>query len=367
MRRPRILCVDDDPMNLSILEELLEEEFDLKTAPDGARALELAVSYRPDLILLDIMMPGLNGYETCERLRLLPEARGCKIILVSAKAMTEERLRGYESGADDYVTKPFDPLELLAKIRVFLRLGHLEDVAEVKRRFVTLLDHEMRTPLTKLLAASDLLQDLPELGPDGRGYVGIIRDTCMHLTSVLAQASVLYSLELEQIPLQAQPLPLDEILREVLVGPSSIAQEKGCRIVAEAPPGVQVEADAEQLCHVLRTLLGHAARSAPAGSTVTLRARVEGQHVEVSVEDRRPSLEDGVRLGLVEGFDVNDLAHHSGHVSIDLAVCQSMARLHQGQIEISAVPPGPTILTLRLPRLAGGERNEAAGSDRAAA
>ncbi|MGH9361080.1 MAG: response regulator, partial [Thermoanaerobaculia bacterium] len=131
-KRPRILVVDDDPINVCILEEILAEQYELATAGNGEEALEKAPAFKPDLVLLDIMMPGIDGYEVCRRLKSNPRLRDAKVILVSAKAMLSERLEGYESGADDYLTKPFDDAELMAKVRVFLRLKSIEEIDRFK-------------------------------------------------------------------------------------------------------------------------------------------------------------------------------------------------------------------------------------------
>jgi len=128
--RPRILVVDDNETNRLILTEILADGFELYVASSGEECLGIAVEVEPDLVLLDIMMPGIDGYETCRRLRQIPELRYTKVIMVSAKAMLSERLRGYEAGADDYVTKPFDDAEMLSKIRVFLRLKSTEETNE---------------------------------------------------------------------------------------------------------------------------------------------------------------------------------------------------------------------------------------------
>lgn len=122
----KILIVDDDPMNLSILEILLSDDYTLVRARSGEEALAQAKSERPDLVLLDVMMPGIDGYEACRLMRAEPELKKMRIVLVSAKAMPSERLRGFEAGADDYVTKPFDHDELMAKIRVFLGMDRKE-------------------------------------------------------------------------------------------------------------------------------------------------------------------------------------------------------------------------------------------------
>lgn len=118
MKRDKILAVDDDLLNLEILKELLEEDYFLSTAENGLDALEMAERIRPGLILLDIMMPGMDGYEVCRQVRSREILKYTKVLLVSAKAMTSERLKGYEAGADDYIIKPFDHEELSAKIRV---------------------------------------------------------------------------------------------------------------------------------------------------------------------------------------------------------------------------------------------------------
>ena len=147
--RSRILVVDDSPTNIKIAKVTLGEIYHLATAVTGEEALQIAPDFQPDVILLDIMMPGIDGYEVCREIRGNPALRNTKIIMVSAKAMVSERLEGYEAGADDYITKPFEEDELLAKVRVFLRLKSgggwpkgQEICADVKSRIARLTPRE---------------------------------------------------------------------------------------------------------------------------------------------------------------------------------------------------------------------------------
>ena len=118
----KILAVDDDSNNIAILEELLSDDHvDLKISSNGEQALQLARELQPDIILLDIMMPGMNGYEVCRRLRENPTLKETKILMLSARAMNSEKLKGYHAGADDYITKPFDGDEFLERVRIHLR------------------------------------------------------------------------------------------------------------------------------------------------------------------------------------------------------------------------------------------------------
>jgi len=128
--KKRVLAVDDNELNLEIIKKVLDDEYNLKTATTGEKALEIAVDYRPDIILLDIMLPDMDGYEICQQIRANPALRHTRIIMVSAKAMTSERIEGYEAGANIYIAKPFDGEELLMKIRSQLRLAALEKVEE---------------------------------------------------------------------------------------------------------------------------------------------------------------------------------------------------------------------------------------------
>jgi putative two-component system response regulator len=120
--KPKVLIVDDSPINLKILEQLLKTDYDLVRAASGEECLLRVRDSAPDLVLLDIMMPGIDGYETCRRIKSGPLGEFTPVILVSVKASTAERLQGYAAGADDYVVKPFDHAELLAKVRIHFRL-----------------------------------------------------------------------------------------------------------------------------------------------------------------------------------------------------------------------------------------------------
>lgn len=127
------MAVDDDPNNIAILKELLDDHYDLKISSNGKQALEIARDFLPDMILLDIMMPGMDGYEACRRLRTYPLLKETKIIMLSARAMSSEQLKGYQAGANDCVTKPFDGDEFLEKVYLHLGPQNAEELDRVKK------------------------------------------------------------------------------------------------------------------------------------------------------------------------------------------------------------------------------------------
>ena len=132
----KILAVDDDPNNITIVEELLEDNYDLKTAASGQEALDIARDFRPDVVLLDIMMPGMSGYEVCRKLRERYTPQQTKIIMVSARAMVSELNEGYDAGADDYITKPFEGDEFLEKVRLHLLPKNTQEADQAQDDFI---------------------------------------------------------------------------------------------------------------------------------------------------------------------------------------------------------------------------------------
>ncbi|MBN1590734.1 MAG: response regulator [Pirellulales bacterium] len=147
--RDRILIVDDCRVNVSILEDLLADDYELEQAFSGEECLEKLPAFRPELVLLDIVMPGIDGYDVCKKIKASPMGQFIQVILISGKASSAERLRGYEFGADDYLVKPFDHAELLAKIRIHFRLHkHMKDLWAANNRI-----QKFNVELEKLVGA----------------------------------------------------------------------------------------------------------------------------------------------------------------------------------------------------------------------
>lgn len=119
----RMLIVDDLPVNVEILEYIFDEEFELKAAASGKEAVEFVSVFHPDIVLMDAMMPEMDGYEACRRIREIPDLNGLKIIMVTAKALPEERQKGIDAGADDYITKPYDHKDLRSRVNALLGLS----------------------------------------------------------------------------------------------------------------------------------------------------------------------------------------------------------------------------------------------------
>lgn len=175
-RRQKILIVDDEVMNLKIISFMLKSHgYDFETAENGLEALEKTKAFMPDLIFLDIMMPGMDGYETCRRLKENPTTTYIPVVMVTALADKEARLEGLKAGANDFLTKPVDTVELMLRARNLLRIKEFEDFL---RRYNEILDSEVKQRTSQLVRANEELKASRE--KIKKGYI----DTILRLTIV---------------------------------------------------------------------------------------------------------------------------------------------------------------------------------------
>ncbi|MEE4355325.1 MAG: response regulator [Desulfococcaceae bacterium] len=177
----KVLIVDDSKSTTGAISRILERDYIIKTAPNGEKAIEINQEYDPDVILLDVALPGIDGYEVCRRIRSENNSRFKKIIMISVRTMLNHRLEGYASGADDYLVKPFEPEELLAKVRVFLRLRHTEkELYNLNRE----LDRQVNLRTRQLLEAE-------KMAVIGRYTAGIVHNLNNPLQAIMGNAELL--------------------------------------------------------------------------------------------------------------------------------------------------------------------------------
>ncbi|MBI4601285.1 MAG: hybrid sensor histidine kinase/response regulator [Planctomycetes bacterium] len=346
----RILAVDDDPINASIIEEIFGGHCKLEVASSGEQAISSARGFRPDVVLLDIMMPGIDGYEVCRRIRADAALRHTKIILVSAKALVAERLRGYEAGADDYVTKPFDEDELKAKVEVYLRLKRVEEVDQLKTETLELVSHEVHTPLTGIIPVAELLLADQEMSAEERRqFLESIARNAKALHRLFTKAMLLLNLKTGRTELEKEPLDLRPLLSEAVEGARALDLERGVEVDLEAAGALPVRGDASHLKLALDAVLENAVRFSPASGTVKLTALGKGKTIEISVADSGPGIDAAVMPRIFDGFSVSDVRHHTKGTGLSLALCRCILRAHGGDIAASSPPGGGATVTITLP------------------
>jgi two-component system, sensor histidine kinase and response regulator len=350
VQQKSVLAVDDNQRNLTILRHILAKEFRFSTATSGEEAIRSASELRPDLILLDIMMPGLDGYEVCRRLKADPNLQHTPVIMVSAKAMLEERLQGYEAGAADYLTKPFEEDELLAKVRVHLRLKSMEEVDRLKSDFLKLLSHETRTPLNgvvgpaQVLAAADAM-DLAER----QEWAQLILVSAARLQDLLEKVLTLAEIKSGDARSQRQLVSFADLVREAVGAAAARAEEGGVSIEPRLESGPLVRVDVEHLRFVVAAMLDNAIRFSPPGKAVVVETAAEGNRCVLRVTDRGEGISADFLPRVFDEFTCRDVKHHTRGAGLSLAIGRSVVAAHGGTIGVESRPGEITTFTLALP------------------
>ncbi|MEM7252847.1 MAG: response regulator [Pseudomonadota bacterium] len=318
---PRILVVDDNEDNVEILEDYLQDEFDVRTALNGEEALELVDAFAPELVLLDIMMPGIDGYEVCRRLRARPDLFDTKIVMLSAKIALEDRLAGYDVGADDYLTKPFDEGELMAKIKVYLQLRRLEETDRLQSALISVLASKVATHDDVLGSALNSIVD-GELGD----LSGAISAPAEQLSSAMKKTLRLLALRSGSEKPRLHETELDGLIRNVVDEFSAAAKRKSVTLRLNGAPGVRARADKNLLTTALSTLLDHALRASPFYADLEIDLSV-AQDIEIRISDRGSAMIDTFQ-STPERLDDED--------DVELAVSREIARCHLGELSTSS-------------------------------
>lgn len=346
----KILAVDDNEVNLSIMEEILSETYQLRTAANGEQALAMAHEFQPDVILLDIMMEGIDGYEVCRKIKNDPKLAQTKIIMVSAKAMVSERLKGYETGADDYITKPFEEYELIAKLKVYTRLKFIEEIDQLKDSILTLLSHETRTPMNQILGMAGILCEQNKMPDDERqSYAQVLLDSAQNLCTLIDKVNCLIDIKAGRFKLSYQKCSLNHIIENALKKNKSSAQAQNIQLVQNIQQNTELECDSFEIAQIITAILDNAIRFSESGQKIQISAGIEGSDAFIKITDTGSGIPKEFLHRVFDEFTDSDFEHHSQGHGLSLAIAREIINMHSGSISVTSEPQKETTFTIHLP------------------
>ena len=370
----RVLVVDDDHRNVRLMESILKTEgYGILRAYDGQEALDVIEHQIPDLVLLDVMMPRMNGIELCRRLRARHSTRLLPIIMVTALNAQEDKVHALETGADDFLSKPINRVVLLAKVRSILRVKSLQDEVErqkeelertndellrmqqFKESMTQMVVHDMKNSLTGIMGNVQLIQMQtdPPVSDRLSELVQRSQDSCAQLMRMVLNILHIGRLEEHKMPLRPAPLALDQIARDNMNELMSLSTREGISLESRIPIDLpQPKADPELVGRVIGNLLSNALKHTPRGGRVTLDARPGPHEVILTVrdtgagipEDLLPHIFDKFRAGASD--DGRSSAYDSG---LGLTFCQLAVESHGGRIWIESRSGDGTTVFVALP------------------
>ena len=358
--RPTILLVDDMPPVLEALAALLETEgCEIRMANDGQEALAAVAERPPDLILLDVMMPGMDGFEVAQRLKSDRRWRHIPIVLVTALDSTADLVRALEAGADEFLSKPVNGLELRARVRSMLRIKRQYDELEASLRLredlANMIAHDMRTPLTIILGTAEDLEEAQGLPPDLRASCEGLRAQAKRLNGYLVDMLLLAKMEAGQLLLNCALTDLRELAQAAETNYRRLIEGRGRRLVTDLPARpCPVNLDSRLYGRVLDNLLSNALKFSPAGGTVSLQVTedpADAGRVWLRVADQGPGIPAEHRQQIFEKFKIVDLKQHGlTQIGLGLAFCKLVVEAHGDRVYVEENSPQGAVFTIEIQR-----------------
>jgi two-component system sensor histidine kinase/response regulator len=350
----RILVVDDQSANIQVVGTVLGKlGHEIVPATDGPMALKRLASHLPDLILLDLLMPVMDGIAVCQRLREHPEWRDIPVVFLSAADD-----KALEAGGVDYITKPFNQAELVSRVRTQLALKAARDrlarLAEDRDELLGILAHDLKNHLGGMQMSAQLLQDRIALGSDARAaqlaenILGSSEQLLAFVKAFLANAAADRGLPLEPVPLN-----LADVATTAVRHYQEAARRKHLELRTNFPGGnATVLADPSALAQILENLLSNAIKFSPPGRTILIAIRPLPEQVECVVEDQGPGFTDEDKARMFRRYGRLSARPTGGEPSsgLGLSIVRKLVQAMHGEITCASTARAGAAFTVRLPR-----------------
>ena len=357
-----VLVVDDTIDNLRLLSDLLGQQgYEVRAVTNGRQALQAVEHDPPDLILLDVTMPEIDGFEVCRRLRATERSKDVPIIFLTALTDTADKVRAFDAGGVDYITKPFQFDEVLARVRTHLALRHaqtaLADSYERLRALELLRDdlvrmivHDMRSPLATLLINLDLLKGAAApLGEESRQDLQTAVESAQVLNRMANDLLDVSRLEEGKMPIERGMWDLTQMACDVRATLQALDRERPIDIESDGP--VQATCDGALVRRVMENLVGNGIRHTPAGSRLRISIANRDGGVRVAVHDEGRGVPVEAREKIFEKFGTVQARHQRTYHSagLGLAFCKLAIEANGGTIGVDAVAPRGSTFWFDLP------------------
>ena len=360
-----ILMVDDNPANLQVLTSMLKQSgWRPRPVTSGQLGLQAARKEPPDLILLDVNMPEMNGYEVCEQLKADTRLAGIPVIFVSALGETMDKVRGFAVGGVDYITKPFQLDEVRARVTAHLELRRqrrelqasydkLRESERLRDSLVHMIVHDLRSPLTAISAYLQLFgQEAKEkLGAETKEDIASAMHATRNMVRMINGILDVSKMEAQMMKLDLRECDLVQVVGQSLDDLESLVGARRLAFERPAAPA-RVLADQEIVSRIVQNLLANALRFTPADGEIRVGVVVEAEHVRVFVADTGPGIPPDFRESIFDKFVQLDgsALHRNRTTGLGLAFCKLAVEAHGGRIGVDSELGKGSSFWFTLPR-----------------
>jgi two-component system sensor histidine kinase/response regulator len=349
-----ILIVDDTPANLGVLVETLGAAgYQLMVAEDGEEALAQTEQSQPDLILLDVMMPGIDGFETCRRFKARESMRDIPVLFMTALNEIGDKVKAFTAGGVDYITKPIEHEEALARVRTHLTLRRLhralEDELTLKDRFMRIAGHDLRNPLCLILMAADMAKRHQTAGQEVTSYLDNIHESAAQMRRII---DTFLEIRATGATGGAGRVDLGVLGHAVARQHAPAAERKRITLTTDLAPAVPlVQGDAGLAYQACTNILSNALKFTPIGGEVFLRTSVASDRVRIAVQDSGPGIPAHERALLFKEnvrLSPKPTAGEETH-GVGLAIVKHLIESQAGRVGFDFPQSGGSVFWFDLP------------------
>ncbi len=349
-RLGKVLVVDDEPANVElIVRRLSGNGYETLTATNGHDAIAVATKEQPDLILMDIMMPGLDGWQATRLLKGDPKTANIPVVFVTARDRPEDVAQGFEAGGIMYVNKPVEPVELFARVRNAIYMKRLQDdlrnknedlkrLESSRQELIGMLGHDIRNLANSVVAFLQLAR-MGELTPDRPEFAQLLGLSEANIAEVLRMVNALldvYKMEEGRLEAVAGVNKLADVVKRSFAQLIPEAMAKGITLTERVPADTTVFVDAGLIVRVLTNLISNAIKHTPGGGAVTIDAEsASGDSIVVRVTDTGPGIPEADAAHVFDRFYQTDTGRSRGGTGLGLAFCKLAVELHGGKIGVA--------------------------------
>jgi two-component system sensor histidine kinase/response regulator len=358
--KPKIMVVDDTIASLKLLEEMLSQQgYAVRAFPIGRMALAAAPRELPDLVLLDIQMPEMSGYEVCERFKADPALASIPIIFISAQQEPEDKVRAFAAGGVDYVTKPFQFEEVEARVKTHLDLRRqklalqqsyerLKELEQLRDNLVHMVVHDMRSPLFAIIMALDLVKiNVPTPTEKTTKYLQMAGSNVTKLTEMVTQLLDISRLEAGKMPLQKNRCNLAATAQTVIDSLNTVKADRSLTLVAPEP--VFATCDPEVVGRILTNLVTNALKFTNPNDVVKIMVDKSENFARISVIDHGPGIPVQYRSSIFDKFTQVEGEKRKYGSGLGLTFCKLAVEAHGGVIGVDSSPDLENTFWFTLP------------------
>ena len=357
MNIPSVLVIDDEPNNFDVIAALLNDrDYELYYSADGEDAIFNLDAYNPDIILLDVMMPGIDGIEVCRQIKAMSKWQAVPIVMVTALSSKSDLANCLKTGADDFISKPVNGVELRARVKSMLRIkqqyDNLQTMLKLREDMANMVVHDLRNPLNIIMFGLQLLKNPNYPKEKQNRKLDQIYGSAQRLQLLIDDLLKMALLESGQLRLNRKNVEISNLIQSAISNLKAIAAQKNQSLVTKLPETSDciVSVDTNLIHRTIDNLLSNAIKFSPGNSQIVVNLEIlNSGGYKIQVIDSGPGVPEAIQQKIFEKYEIGTTMSDTSQIGLGLAFCKMVVEAHSGEITVRNNQPQGAIFEITLP------------------